>query len=74
MRPVIEGRHGNDWIGIKKKITFDKAKTAEPQLVKQWKKIQASVCYAKFLEEGKASHLKDAKEILNLAQKEIAFQ
>jgi hypothetical protein len=71
---IIEGRHNGEWIGIKKTISLEKAPPAESQLVKQWKKMRAGTCYAKFLEEGKVAYLKAAKEMLNESQREIAFE
>jgi hypothetical protein len=71
---IVQGRHGNEWIAIKKSISFNEGEKGTRKLEKQWKAQQAQLCYAQFLKEGKPSHLKDAKEILKANRAEIAFE
>ncbi len=71
---VIQGRHGDEWIAIKKTVSFSEGQKGTRQLEKQWKAQQANLCYAKFLREGKTAHLKEAREILKTSRTEIAFE
>lgn len=71
---LIQGRHGNEWIGIKKSFSFKQAHTMEVHNIKKLKKMQASLFYDRFLNDGKLSHLENAKKLLNQSQKEISFQ
>lgn len=71
---VIQGRRGEEWIAIKKAISFAEGEKGTRSLEKQWKAKTANLCYSKFLNEGKAAHLKEAKEILKANRSEIAFE
>jgi hypothetical protein len=71
---VIQGRHLDEWIAIKKNISFVEGQKGNKALEMQWLAQHANVCYAKFLNEGKPNHLKDAKEILKKSRQEIAFE
>ena len=71
---VIQGRHQDQWVAIKKNISFVEGHKGDHNLAMQWTAQQANLCYAKFLKEGKASHLKEAKEILKKSRAEVAFE
>lgn len=71
---VIQGRHRDQWIAIKKNVSFVEGHKGDYTLEKEWNAQHANVCYSKFLKEGKASHLKEAKEILKKSRSEVAFE
>ncbi len=71
---IIQGRHGEEWIAIKKNVSFIEGEKGTRSLEKQWKAQKANLCYSKFLKEGKNVHLKDAKEILKANRMEIIFE
>jgi hypothetical protein len=71
---VIQGRHRDQWIAIKKNISFIEGQKGNQALESDWSAQHANLCYARFLQEGKASHLKEAKEILKKSRREIAFE
>lgn len=71
---VIQGRHRDQWISIKKSVSFVEGQKGNHALETDWSAQQANVCYSKFLKEGKAAHLKEAKEILKKSRREIAFE
>lgn len=71
---IIQGRHRDQWIAIKKNISFNEGQKGDHQLTSEWNAQHAHLCYAKFLKEGKPTHLKEAKEILKKSRAEIAFE
>ncbi len=71
---IVQGKHGDEWISIRKSISFIDGEKGNHNLVKQWQAKKANVCYSKFLDEGKAAYLKQAKEILKTNRSEIAFE
>ena len=71
---VIQGRHQDQWVAIKKNISFVEGHKGDHNLAMQWNAQHANLCYAKFLKEGKATHLKEAKEILKKSRSEVAFE
>ncbi len=71
---VIQGRHRDQWIAIKKNISFVEGHKGDYTLENQWNAQHANICYSKFLKEGKAAHLKTAKEILKKSRSEVAFE
>ncbi len=71
---IIQGRHREEWIAIKKNVSFIDGEKGTRSLEKQWKAQKANLCYSKFLKEGKAIYLRDAKEILKSNRAEIAFE
>ena len=71
---VIQGRHRDEWVAIKKHISFVEGQKGSHALEMKWSAQHANICYAKFLEEGKPAHLKEAKEILKKSRREIAFE
>ncbi len=71
---ILRGRHREDWIAINKHITFKDAVKGDSLFAKQWKKMQASLCYTQFLDEGNPLSLKQAKDLLNSSQKEMTFR
>lgn len=71
---VIQGRHQDQWVAIKKNISFIEGRKGDRELTTQWNLQRANLCYAKFLKEGKSSSLKEAKEILKKSHADIAFE
>ena len=71
---MIQGRHRDEWVAIKKHISFVEGQKGSHALEMKWSAQHANICYAKFLEEGKPAHLKEAKEILKKSRREIAFE
>ncbi|MEN9343971.1 MAG: hypothetical protein RLZZ453_758 [Chlamydiota bacterium] len=71
---IIQGRHQEDWIGIKKFCSLKDAHAMSASSVKKLKKMQASLFYERFLDSGKLSALNQAKELLTQSQKEIPFK
>jgi len=71
---VIQGRHQDQWIAIKKNISFIEGRKGDPSLAMEWSAERAHLYYAKFLKEGKPAHLKEAKAILKKSRSEIAFE
>ncbi len=71
---IIQGRHCDQWIAIKKSVSFIEGQKGSQALESDWSAQHAHRCYAKFLQEGKAAHLKEAKEILKKSRHEIAFE
>ncbi len=71
---VIQGRHRDQWVAIKKNVSFIEGQKGSQALESDWSAQHANRYYAKFLQEGKAAHLKEAKEILKKSRREIAFE
>ncbi len=71
---VIQGRNRGEWISINKNVSFVNGQKGTQALEMQWSSAKANLCYAKFLQEGKPAHLKEAKEILKKSRREIAFE
>lgn len=71
---VIQGRHREEWIAIKKIVSFVEGQKGTQTLESQWSAQRANLCYTKFLKEGNATHLKEAKEILKKFRQEIAVE
>jgi hypothetical protein len=71
---VIQGRHRDQWIAIKKNVSFVEGQKGSRALEMQWSAQMANLYYAKFLKEGKPVHLKEAKAILKKSRSEIAFE
>lgn len=71
---IIQGRHKDNWIAIKKNISFVDGHKGDYHLEKEWNARHANVCYSKFLQEAKASLLQEAKEILKKSRLEIAYE
>ncbi len=71
---VIQGRHGDEWIAIKKTVSFIDGQKGDHSLEKLVSAGRAHLCYAKFLSDGKTGSLKEAKDILKKARTEIAFE
>lgn len=61
---ILQGRHEEEWIAIKKKVLFSEGKKATRNLEKQWLAERAKVHYSRFLADGKNSHLKEAEAFL----------
>jgi hypothetical protein len=71
---VIQGRHRDQWIAIKKNVSFIEGHKGDGALQSEWSAQHANVCYSKFLQEGKAAYLKTAKEILQKSRSHIAYE
>jgi len=71
---VLQGRHGDHWIAIKKNVSFVEAEKGDRFMQKKCAARQVTMCYDKFINEGKAKHLQDAKEILKKAGGDAAFE
>jgi hypothetical protein len=71
---IIQGRHHDQWIAIKKNVSFIEGQKGSQALESDWSAQHANRCYAKFLEEGKIAHLKEAKEILKKSRYETALE
>ena len=50
---VIQGRHRDQWIAIRKSISFVDGQKGDHTLEDQWNAQHANACYSQFLEEGK---------------------
>ncbi|MBI3236888.1 MAG: hypothetical protein HYZ48_04230 [Chlamydiales bacterium] len=61
---ILQGRHKEEWMAIKKKVVFSEGKKATRSLEKQWLSERAKIHYNRFLTDGKSSHLKEAEAIL----------
>lgn len=70
---IVQGRNSNEWVTIKKTISFLKGAKSSPQFEKQWRASQADLYYTRFVKEGKADLLDKAKAILKASHQEIAF-
>ena len=71
---VIQGRHRDEWIAIKKTVSFIDGHKGDTSLEKIWDAEHANLCYSKFVKEGSLKHLKEAKEILKKSRSEVAFE
>jgi hypothetical protein len=71
---VIQGRHRDQWIAIKKNISFMEGHKGDHAMQAEWSAQHANACYSKFLQEGKAAYLKSAKEILQKSRTQIAYE
>lgn len=71
---IMQARHHNEWLSIKKAVSFEKAKQEKRILGKKWSLQQASISYEKFLTDGKTAHLKEAKEFLKTFGAEVSLE
>ncbi len=71
---IIQGRHRDQWIAIKKEVSFIDGSKADRSLINQWTAQKAQRDYTKFLDDAKPVHLKEAKEILKRTRMEVAFE
>ena len=60
----IQGRNHDRWINIKKKISLKDAHRGGRNLEKLWANTQSKICYDHFLQNGRTTHLKEAKQIV----------
>lgn len=70
---LLEGRHRDTWVGIKKLVSFSDGKKGDRSLESNWGAQRANLYYDKFLEEGKKVHLKIAGELLKKSRTDMAF-
>ncbi len=61
---MLQGRHKNQWLSIKKSISFAKARPATRALEKEWAVQKAYSLYEQYLKEGKISQLEQAESLL----------
>lgn len=71
---IIQAQHLDEWIAIKKTVSFIEGKKGDRSLEREWAAQKALSHYEKFLNEGNVAHLKEAKEILKKNRSEIAFE
>ena len=71
---LIQGRHGDQWIAIRKNVSFMEGKKADRTLIDKWSSSHAQHTYAKFLQDGKNVHLKEARDILKRSRTQVAFE
>lgn len=69
----IQGKHKDQWLNIKKTISFKNAKKAGEGLKKQWALEQTYECFDEFTTDGNPLHLKQANTILETYNIESAF-
>lgn len=61
----VQGRNQSNWINIKKKVSFAKARKAPDSISRQWAIQQSHQCYEKYLRDQNPAHLLKAEEILS---------
>jgi len=71
---IIQGRHRDQWIAIKKTVSFVDGAKGDRHLLKEWSAQKAHRVYTKFLNDGKPGYLKEAKEILKKSRTEVAYE
>ncbi len=71
---IVQGRHRDEWIAIKKTVSFVDGEKGDRSLVNQWSGQKTHACYAKFIKDGKVNNLKEAKELLKQSHSELAFE
>jgi hypothetical protein len=71
---IVQGRHGDQWIAIKKTVSFIEGSKGDRGLLNQWISQKALRSYTKFLNDGKLAYLKEAKEIFKKSRSEVAFE
>jgi hypothetical protein len=71
---LIQGRHGEEWVTIKKNLSFIEGEKANRTQARQWESLEANTCYLEFLQKGNAELLKEARKILKSTRSEIAFE
>ncbi len=71
---VVQGKHRDEWIEIRKNVSFIDGHKGDSALESKWEAEHANLCYEKFLDDGLAKHLKEAKQILKTHRSEVAFE
>lgn len=71
---IIQGRHRDEWIALKKSVSFVDGHKGDHTLEKQWGDKKANTCYSRFLQDAKAAYLKDVKDIFKKSRPEVAQQ
>jgi von Willebrand factor type A domain len=71
---MVQGRHRDQWIAIKKSISFVDGTKGDRSLLNHWSAQKTQRIYTKFLDDGKTAYLKEAKEILKRSRSEVAFE
>jgi CO dehydrogenase/acetyl-CoA synthase epsilon subunit len=70
----LQGKNNDQWFHIKKDISFQESRSSTPFLYEEWAHQRAYRCYDAYLQDGKESHLKEAKDILTPYRLEEAFR
>ncbi|MDN3505602.1 MAG: VWA domain-containing protein [Simkaniaceae bacterium] len=60
----IQGKNNDKWLNVRKRLTLSDATKGGRSLEKLWAHTQSKICYDHFLKNGKASHLKEAVQIV----------
>jgi len=60
----IQGRNHDQWLNIRKNISFRDSVRNSRALEKLWATTQSRICYDHFLKNGKTTHLKEAVQIV----------
>lgn len=71
---IIQGKHRDQWIAIRKSVSFVDGTKGDRTLLNQWSAQKTQRIYTKFLDDGKTVYLKEAKEILKRSRSEVAFE
>ncbi len=71
---IIQGRHRDEWIALKKSVSFVDGHKGDRTLEKQWEDKRVNTCYSNFLEDAKSAYLKDVKNIFKRSRPEVAQQ
>gem|GEM_PF-3206996 len=61
---VIQGKFCDNWVLIKKRISFSEAKHGGHYIVKEYKNLKAYDSYREYIEEGNLTALEEAKKVL----------
>lgn len=70
----IQGRLKDQWIHIKKKVSFTHAKKGETALRIQWALQRAYGCYEQYIYDKNPAHLAEAEALLEPYHLKVAFQ
>ena len=60
----IQGRNHDQWLNIRKDISFKEGIRNSRHLEKLWATTQSRICYDHFLKNGQSTHLKEAVQIV----------
>jgi hypothetical protein len=70
---IIQARHRDQWVAIKKTISFIDGSKADRTLNDQWSAAKSLHSYVGFLSDGKSSHLKEARDILKKSRSDLTL-
>jgi len=60
----IQGKNNDKWLNVRKRLSLSDATRGGRSLEKLWAHTQSKICYDHFLKNGKATHLKEAVQIV----------